>query len=43
MLRPFTGFLCSDLLDVKLPVTVAAALGHSWVLGGLVVRPAGTV
>jgi hypothetical protein len=42
MLRPFAGFLCSDLLDVKLPVTVAA-LGHSWVLGGLVVTPAGTV
>jgi hypothetical protein len=23
MLRPFAGFLCSDLLDAKLPVTVA--------------------
>jgi hypothetical protein len=42
MLRPFAGFLCSDLLDAKLPVTVAA-LGHSWVLGELVVMPAGTV
>jgi hypothetical protein len=42
MLRPFAGFLCSDLLDAKLSVTVAA-LGHSWVLGGLVVTPAGTV
>jgi hypothetical protein len=42
MQRPFAGFLCSDPLDVKLPVTVAA-LGHPWVLGGLVVTPVGTV
>jgi hypothetical protein len=42
MQGPSHGFLCSDLLEAKLPVKVAA-LSNIWVLVGLVVSPAGTV